>query len=75
MSRETVVIKVARCEAETKIAILCVMPDNEDGSTPQRSWIPRSQIADPDIRYDSYKGDEDFEIEIYKWFADREGLA
>lgn len=75
MSRETVVIAVASCPAETDDAILCVMPDNEDGSEPQRVWVPRSQIAERDERQNAYEGQEDFELEIFQWFADREGLA
>lgn len=75
MSRETVVITVASCPAETDDAILCIMSDNEDGSTVRQVWVPRSQMAERDQRNNAYKGEEDFDLEVFKWFADREGLG
>lgn len=70
MSRETVVIAVARCPAETDDAVLCILDDRPEGV-----WVPRSQIAERDQRNNAYEGEEDFDLEVFKWFADREGLG
>lgn len=70
MSILTVTVGVEVCDAETDKAIHCVMADTREGV-----WIPRSVIADVDLRDEEFKGDEDFELEIYEWFAEKEGLV
>lgn len=70
MSLLTVTVGIEVCDAETDKAIHCVMAD-----TQECVWIPRSVLADVDIRDDEFKGDEDFELEIYEWFAKKEDLV
>lgn len=74
MPRSTVVLDVLECTAETANAIQCVLSDMSVPDCRHPFWIPRSVIADRELRDASFKGDTDFELEIYQWFADNEDI-
>lgn len=58
-------VQVERIKAETQKAFLCELEDRE-------VWVPFSQISDAE-NYSA--GDEDVELSISAWFAEKEGLA
>jgi hypothetical protein len=58
-------LDVERIVKETDAAFLCLIDGEEH-------WIPRSQVADDE---DYREGDEDVELSVTEWFADKEGLA
>lgn len=61
----TVTIAVEVVLRETDLALLFVIDDDE-------VWIPKSVIEDAET---IDVGDEDIEINIASWFAEKEGLA
>jgi hypothetical protein len=62
---DTVTIEVLRVVAETDLALLLELEDGEQ-------WFPKSVITDAES---IDVGDEDIEIQVASWFADREGLV
>ncbi len=60
----TVLIEVERVERETELAFLFVVEGEE-------IWVPKSVVAEPD---EVSEGDEDLELNIAEWFAERENL-
>jgi hypothetical protein len=63
---DTVTIEVAEVLAETDLALLFRLDDDE------AVWVPKSVITHAD---EIDVGDEDIEVEVKAWFAEREGMA
>lgn len=75
----TVAVAVDEVLRETDLAFLFAMPadtDDDSGSVldddRERLWVPKSVIEDAD---DITVGDEDFEVNVAEWFAEKEGLV
>ncbi len=62
---DTVTIQVERVAAETDLALLLVIDAEE-------VWVPKSCISDPD---EIAVGDEEIEVNVAEWIAQREGLV
>lgn len=71
MAKEYVAIEVLRCPMETDKAVCLVVPTALDE---REVWVPRSQLTRDD-RDTAFKGETEFEIEVSKWFAEREGMV
>lgn len=81
----TITLYVAKVRRETDLAFLFVLqPEDGDGelgrvgdsgsvlNEGEKLWIPKSVIEDAD---DIAVGDEDLEVNVAEWFAEKEGLA
>jgi hypothetical protein len=75
----TVLISVAEVKRETPLAFLFVLPGDADGvgldceDERERIWVPKSVIDDEGEGIEA--GDEDIEVNVAEWFAEKEGLA
>jgi hypothetical protein len=61
----TVTLTVLKVVAETDLALLLELEEDQ-------VWVPKSVITGAD---EIDVGDEDIEVEVAEWFAEREGLA
>lgn len=61
----TVTFEVERVERETELALLLLIDGN-------KVWVPKSQI---DGAEEIGEGDEDIEVEVAEWWAEKEGLV
>ena len=60
----SVTICVHQVVRETDKAFLFLLDSGE-------TWVPKSVVEDAD---DIAEGDDDLEVEVAKWFAEKEGL-
>jgi len=75
----TVLVAVAEVKRETDLAFLFVLPGDVDGDgldtedDRERIWVPKSVIDDEGDGIEV--GDDDIEVNVAEWFAEKEGLA
>ena len=73
----TVSVAVDEVLRETDLAFLFAFPGDADGDSVldddrERLWVPKSVIEDAD---EIAVGDEEIEVNVAEWFAEKEGLV